>query len=133
MYIRIKHLKLLYRIKCFLQQKVSFFKKHLNSAFITNVFYLIILERELLDSLPFNTQCKEADAELIKLLYESKLKKYQAPADYNLLVSCGALVRDRLRPNLDIQVAEAERLYYNCDYHQCFSLTERFVVCTLKF
>lgn len=87
----------------------------------------MLSERELLDSLPFAEQCKEADAELLKVLYESKLKKYQAPAEYNLLVSCGALVRDRLRHNLDIQVAEAERLYYNCDYHQCFSLTDRFV------
>ena len=102
MYICIKHLKLLYRIKCFLQRKVTSFKKYLNSLLITNAFYLIILERELLDSLPFNAQCKEADAELLKLLYESKLKKYQAPADYYLLVFCGALVGDRLRPNLDI-------------------------------
>lgn len=79
-----------------------------------------------MDSLPFAEQCKEADAELIKLLYESKLKKYQAPTENNLLVSSGVLVKDRLRFNLDMQVAEAERLYYNCDYHQCFSLTERY-------
>lgn len=30
----------------------------------------------------------------------------------------------KLRNNLDLQVAEAERLYYNCDYHQCNQLTE---------
>lgn len=85
----------------------------------------MLLERELLDSLPFSEQCKEADAELLKLFYESKLKKYQAPVKHHLLVSCGALVTDRLKDNLDMKVAEAERLYYNCDYHQCFSLTER--------
>ncbi|XP_014232133.1 cell division cycle protein 16 homolog [Trichogramma pretiosum] len=93
-------------------------------ALVQNQMLSAAEERELLDSLPFNEQCKEADAELLKLLYESKLKKYQAPAEYNLLVSCGALAKDRLRHNLDMQVAEAERLYYNCDYHQCFTLTE---------
>lgn len=30
----------------------------------------------------------------------------------------------KLKSNIDIQVAEAERLYYNCDYHQCSQLTE---------
>lgn len=30
----------------------------------------------------------------------------------------------RLRDSLDMHVAEAERLYYNCDYQQCSQLTE---------
>lgn len=30
----------------------------------------------------------------------------------------------KLKSNIDLQVAEAERLYYNCDYHQCSQLTE---------
>lgn len=59
------------------------------------------------------------------MLYESKLKKYQAPLE-DLSITCakGVLVTDRLQENLDMQVAKAERLYYNCDYQQCFSLTE---------
>ncbi|XP_058792330.1 cell division cycle protein 16 homolog [Phymastichus coffea] len=93
-------------------------------ALVQNQMLSAAEEQELLESLPFAEQCKEADAELLKLLYESKLKKYHAPAENNILVSCGVLVTDRLRHNLDIQVSEAERLYYNCDYHQCFSLTE---------
>ncbi|KAL5288926.1 CDC16 family protein [Megaselia abdita] len=33
-------------------------------------------EKELISSLPFSQQCSEADVQLLKLLYESKLKKY---------------------------------------------------------
>lgn len=30
----------------------------------------------------------------------------------------------KLKSNIDLQVAEAERLYYNCDYQKCSQLTE---------
>ncbi|KZC08990.1 Cell division cycle protein 16 like protein [Dufourea novaeangliae] len=85
-------------------------------------------EKELLESLPFSEQCTEAETELLRLLYESKLKKYQEPNKKQTLATCsvmGVLVSDRLLGNLDMEVSEAERLYYNCDYHKCFSLTER--------
>ncbi|XP_047361479.1 cell division cycle protein 16 homolog isoform X1 [Vespa velutina] len=85
-------------------------------------------ERELLESLPFGEQCTEAEADLLRLLYESKLKKYQEPYKKQSLATCsvmGVPVIDRLSDNLDLEVSEAERLYYNCDYHKCFSLTER--------
>lgn len=86
------------------------------------------LERELLESLPFAEQCVKGEAELLQLLYDSKLKKYQAPNTKQSLITCnvmGISVTERLADNLDMQVAKAERLYYNCDYHQCFSLTEK--------
>ncbi|XP_053593265.1 cell division cycle protein 16 homolog [Microplitis demolitor] len=95
-------------------------------ALVQNQMLSAAEEKELLDSLPFNEQCSEADRDLLKLLYESKLKKYQAPME-DLSITCGTkgvLVTDRLQDNLDMQVAKAERLYYNCDYQQCFSLTE---------
>lgn len=81
-----------------------------------------------MESLPFSEQCTEAETELLRLLYESKLKKYQEPNKKQIFVTCsvmGVLVTDRLLGNLDMEVSEAERLYYNCDYHKCFSLTER--------
>lgn len=84
-------------------------------------------EHELLESLPFNEQCTEADKDLLYLLYESKLKKYQAPTDDITQITCsikGISISDRLENNLDMQVAKAERLYYNCNYQQCFNLTE---------
>ena len=85
-------------------------------------------EKELLESLPFGEQCTEAETELLRLLYESKLKKYQEPNKKQTLATCsvmGVLVTDRLLGNLDMEVSEAERLHYNCDYHKCFLLTER--------
>ena len=81
-----------------------------------------------MESLPLSEQCSEAEAEFLRLLYDSKLKKYQEPTESQTVATCGVmgiLVTDRLRGNLDMQVSEAERLYYNCDYHQCFSLTEK--------
>ncbi|KAJ8962122.1 hypothetical protein NQ318_018079 [Aromia moschata] len=38
--------------------------------------------------------------------------------------SCDNLTMLKLKDSLDLQVAEAERLYYNCDYQQCSALTE---------
>ncbi|KAG7213440.1 hypothetical protein KM043_002718 [Ampulex compressa] len=97
-------------------------------ALVQNQMLSASEEKELLESLPLGEQCSEAEAELLKLLYESKLKKYQEPNEKQSLITCsvmGVLVTDRLLGNLDMEVAEAERLYYNCNYHRCFSLTER--------
>ncbi|KAJ8674108.1 hypothetical protein QAD02_005370 [Eretmocerus hayati] len=92
-------------------------------ALVQNQMLSSAEEKELLGSLPFSEQCKEADAELVKLLYESKLKKYQNPSEFTLS-NCDPTVRDHLKDNLDVQTCKAEKLYYSCDYNQCFSLTE---------
>ena len=92
------------------------------------VYVCVNLERELLESLPFAEQCTEGEAELLRLLYDSKLKKYQDPNRKQSLSKCnvmGICLTNRLANNLDMEVAKAEKLYYNCDYHQCFSLTEK--------
>ncbi|XP_054003923.1 cell division cycle protein 16 homolog isoform X3 [Hylaeus anthracinus] len=73
-------------------------------ALVQNQMLSASEEKELVESLPFNEQCTEAETELLRLLYE---------------------ITDRLLGNLDMEVSKAERLYYNCDYHKCFSLTER--------
>lgn len=96
-------------------------------ALVQNQMLSASEERELLESLPFAEQCMKGEAELLRLLYDSKLKKYQEPNTKQSLITCnvmGICVTERLADNLDMQVAKAERLYYNCDYHQCFSLTE---------
>ncbi|XP_033226801.1 cell division cycle protein 16 homolog isoform X2 [Belonocnema kinseyi] len=96
-------------------------------ALVQNQMLSAAEEKELLESLPLSEQCSEAEAEFLRLLYDSKLKKYQEPTESQAVASCGVmgvLVTDRLRGNLDMQVSEAERLYYNCDYQQCFTLTE---------
>ncbi|XP_072759210.1 cell division cycle protein 16 homolog [Anoplolepis gracilipes] len=97
-------------------------------ALVQNQMLSASEERELLESLPFAEQCVKGEAELLRLLYDSKLKKYQEPNKKQSLITCnvmGISVIERLGDNLDMQVTKAERLYYNCDYHQCFSLTEK--------
>ncbi|XP_043270067.1 cell division cycle protein 16 homolog isoform X2 [Venturia canescens] len=97
-------------------------------ALVQNQMLSASEERDLLESLPLSEQCTEAERDLLRLLYDSKLKKYQVPSEEQPSIACsisGISVSDRLGNNLDMQVSRAERLYYNCDYHQCFSLTER--------
>ncbi|XP_012271394.1 cell division cycle protein 16 homolog [Orussus abietinus] len=97
-------------------------------ALVQNQMLSAAEEKELLESLPIAQQCTEGESQLLKLLYKSKLKKYQVPSEKQPVITCcvmGILVTDRLQDNLDMQVSKAERMYYNCDYHQCFSLTER--------
>ncbi|XP_032686384.1 cell division cycle protein 16 homolog [Odontomachus brunneus] len=97
-------------------------------ALVQNQMLSAAEERELLESLPFAEQCTEGETELLRLLYESKLKKYQEPNKKQSLVTCsvmGICISDRLADNLDMEVTKAERLYYNCEYHQCFALTEK--------
>jgi len=36
---------------------------------------LFSTERELIDSLPFSSQCPEEEVELVRFLYEDRLKK----------------------------------------------------------
>ncbi|KYM98209.1 Cell division cycle protein 16 like protein [Cyphomyrmex costatus] len=97
-------------------------------ALVQNQMLSASEERELLESLPFTEQCTEGEAELLRLLYDSKLKKYQDPNRKQSLSKCNVMsicLTNRLAHNLDMEVAKAEKLYYNCDYHQCFSLTEK--------
>ena len=84
-------------------------------------YWLFVTEGELLDSLPLKQQCNSAEEQTLKLLYESKLKKYHAPGE--TLPS----PPPPLANNLDLVVAQAERHYYNCNYQQCIHITEELV------
>uniref|UniRef100_A0A8D9ER57 Cell division cycle protein 16 homolog n=1 Tax=Cacopsylla melanoneura TaxID=428564 RepID=A0A8D9ER57_9HEMI len=71
-------------------------------------------EKSLVDSLPLKEQCKsQSDLLFTRTLYQSMIKKYDAPS---LTV---------LPDNLDMLVARAERLYYGCSYKKCFNITEQ--------
>lgn len=76
-------------------------------------------ERELLKAMPFSEQCAHPDEEeFVSFLYRIQLKKYDQPADL--------VIPDKfksLRTNTEIQVHQAERHFYNCDYNQCFKIT----------
>lgn len=127
---------------------------------------IFFLERQLLNSIPISTQCTKTEASVIRLLYESKLKKYHTvenvakdlfsdvislnktipeliiplnhtPASSFTINTASTPVdmvwtQDELSPSinklqesLDLVVANAERLYYNCEYQKCMEITER--------
>lgn len=155
---------------------------------------ILVLEREILKSLPIVEQCTPEESQVLLALYESKLKKYHTPlpginqmsfreslttANHSMNIISSKLVQSsphtplslstpmsistpnvtknndrnlqkaegrrskqqddshkmqvetienpivvKLKSNIDLQVAEAERLYYNCDYQKCSQLTE---------
>lgn len=79
-------------------------------------------EHDLLASLPTSNQCSPAEEQLQRQLYESKLKKYDSPAAVaNISL---ADIYPNLATNLDLIVSQAERHYYNCNYRECFRITE---------
>ncbi|KAF4025834.1 hypothetical protein G4228_017920 [Cervus hanglu yarkandensis] len=74
-------------------------------------------EKELLESLPLSKLCTE-EQELLRFLFENKLKKYNKPSETVIPESV-----DGLQENLDVVVSLAERHYYNCDFKMCYKLT----------
>lgn len=60
-----------------------------------------------------------------KNLMKNDLKKMKSNDNQQMQVEPNENVTIfKLKNSLDLQVAEAERLYYNCDYQQCTALTE---------
>ncbi|XP_012590321.1 PREDICTED: cell division cycle protein 16 homolog [Condylura cristata] len=74
-------------------------------------------EKELLESLPLSKLCAE-EQELLRFLFENKLKKYNKPSE-----TVAPEAADGLQENLDVAVSLAERHYYNCDFKTCYKLT----------
>ncbi|XP_055956001.1 cell division cycle protein 16 homolog [Patella vulgata] len=75
-------------------------------------------EIELMESLPFTVQCPEEEIELVKFLYEDRLKKYNGPVKTAIPTNVTGLDK-----NLDTVVNKAERHYYNCNFSECYRLT----------
>ncbi len=57
-----------------------------------------------------------------KPLYQTFLKSYIG--DSLLSPDTNVVLAPNLGTNSDVLAAEAERLYYNCSYKECFELTE---------
>lgn len=88
--------------------------------------YLFIhLEIELLDSLPFDEQCRsyEGEAALVKALYGDQVKKYNRPQERS-----PAPILEPLRNNLSVRVNYAERCLYGCDFRECLSTLQEYVL-----
>ncbi|CAH1176896.1 unnamed protein product [Phaedon cochleariae] len=59
-----------------------------------------------------------------KNLKKNEMPKTKAASQPMVVEPCDNRMLLKLKNSLDLQVSEAERLYYNCDYQQCGLLTE---------
>lgn len=80
-------------------------------------------EKDFLDSLPLSEQCTEEEQELLRFLFENRLKKYNKPSKVVVPDTVSGL-----QDNLDVVVSQAERHYYNCDFKMCYKLTSMVMV-----
>lgn len=76
-------------------------------------------EEALIGSINFEKCSSAEERNLVHFLYNSQLKKYAKPAEFN--------VPDEFRKfpldNVDVMTSLAERHYYNCDYRECLKIT----------
>uniref|UniRef100_V5HPQ9 Putative cell division cycle 16 protein n=1 Tax=Ixodes ricinus TaxID=34613 RepID=V5HPQ9_IXORI len=79
-------------------------------------------EESLLNLLTMTLTISAEDNEFVRLLYETKVKKYDKPVLPEIPDGL-----NELRGNLDIATSMAEKCFYNCDYKQCF---ETYFSCT---
>jgi len=74
-------------------------------------------EIELFECLPFDKDCANGDVDFVKYLYSINIKKYS-----HVTVSLNPIQFATMRKNLDVLTGDAERLYYNGDFLQCYTL-----------
>ncbi|KAK7090544.1 cell division cycle protein 16 homolog isoform X2 [Littorina saxatilis] len=75
-------------------------------------------EQDLLKTLPLVAQCPEDEMELVRFLYQNRLKKYDKPGTHSIPQSLSPLLE-----NVDVVVNLAERRYYNCEFQKCHKIT----------
>ncbi|ROT71193.1 putative cell division cycle protein 16-like [Penaeus vannamei] len=75
-------------------------------------------EKDLLSSLPLSRTCSEAESAVVLAVYETRTNKYSSPS--TPLPQPAA----PLATNADFITAQAEKLYYNCNFAQCHRLTQ---------
>ncbi|XP_076067974.1 cell division cycle protein 16 [Oratosquilla oratoria] len=74
-------------------------------------------EKDLLANLALGKDMSPTETEIVKVVYETRVKKYSAPTS---LPSPAA----PLTANADFLTANAEKLYYSCDFVQCYKITQ---------
>uniref|UniRef100_A0A023GNI7 Putative anaphase-promoting complex apc cdc16 subunit n=1 Tax=Amblyomma triste TaxID=251400 RepID=A0A023GNI7_AMBTT len=75
-------------------------------------------EESILNLLTMAMGASSEDSEFVRLLYSTKVKKYDKPDPTELPSGLA-----HLSENLDIATAVAERCFYNCNYKRCFEIT----------
>ena len=99
-------------------QATECFKDALNEDPYCHEAFHAITKHEMLNSkqelalLNSFTMKDHDDKDLIAFLYSLGLKKYDKPQDLEV----PTILKNNLKDNLALEVALAERCYYNCDY-----------------
>jgi len=74
-------------------------------------------EMYLLQSMPFAELCANQDIDFVKYLYSVRIKKYPFGGDISVGKYCLPM-----RKNLDVLTGDAERYFYNCDFHMAYNV-----------
>ncbi|KAG0025965.1 anaphase promoting complex subunit cdc16 [Podila clonocystis] len=90
---------------------------------ISNNMLTVKEERDLIDSLPFNKQLSEHDASFVKMLYESKLKKFDNQEEQTEINT--ALTAKFQRENADLLYSKAEIYFAQYRFNQSLECTKR--------
>ncbi|CAG5124550.1 unnamed protein product [Candidula unifasciata] len=77
-------------------------------------------EKDLINSLPLSSQCSPGEADLVRSLYESRMKKYDCPGKVEIPAPLAPLC-----DNMDVVVSKAERHLYNCNFRTAYKITSR--------
>ena len=97
---------------------IQFLSSPCNSLTAHPIHVLVEEEMDLLDAAPIDKQThSETERELVTFLHKMSVKKYATPQD--MIIPAELDVKE----NIDLQVAKAERHFYNCDYVQCNRIT----------
>lgn len=75
----------------------------------------------MLSSLPLSKVCSEGESSVVLAVYQTRVNKYSSPSQP--LPQPAA----PLASNADFITAQAEKLYYNCNFAQCYRLTQELV------
>lgn len=76
-------------------------------------------ENQLLDSLPYASQCNEEEGKLLKFVYKNLINKYAKPVEEPLPVFL-----EQMTENLDYIVSLAEKFFNNSNYREAYRYTK---------
>ncbi|XP_066936343.1 LOW QUALITY PROTEIN: cell division cycle protein 16 homolog [Clytia hemisphaerica] len=76
-------------------------------------------ENQLLESLPYNTQCNEEEAKLLRFVYKNLINKYSKPVEELL-----PPVLQPMTGNLDYIVSLAEKYFNNSNFREALRYTK---------
>jgi anaphase-promoting complex subunit 6 len=79
-------------------------------------------ENDLIQTLPLSSQCSPKEVQLVKYFYASKLRR---PTKHIATFQNNEECKQTFKDNLDILTAKAERLYYDGDFENAYTVCRK--------